>query len=87
VKRVTVFSSREFNRDIGAAKRAAEKGPVIVTERGAPAYVLMTHAEYGRLLGAREVGIMDHLRQIDEPDVEFELKPLRDGLFRAADLD
>ena len=37
----TTFTSREFNRDVSAAKRAAANGPVIVTDRGQPAYVLL----------------------------------------------
>ena len=40
------FSAREFNRDVSAAKRAADDGPVIVTDRGQAAYVLMTIGDY-----------------------------------------
>ena len=32
-------------------KRAASKGPVIITERGKPAHVLMTVAAYEKLKG------------------------------------
>ena len=35
------YSSREFTRDVSAAKRAAEKGPVFITDRGRPAYALL----------------------------------------------
>lgn len=44
-------SSREFNQNLAAAKRAAADHPVIVTDRGEPAYVLMSVAEYRRLRG------------------------------------
>jgi hypothetical protein len=38
----TRISSGDFNQD-GRAKLAADEGPVIITDRGEPAYVLMTH--------------------------------------------
>lgn len=50
---ITTLSSREFNQDVGRAKRAAEQGPVVVTDRGKPAHVLMSFEEYQRLNGAR----------------------------------
>ena len=40
---VVTLSSREFNQDVSRAKRAANEGPVIITDRGTPAYVLMRH--------------------------------------------
>lgn len=43
------ITSRSFNQDTGAAKRAAEDGPVFITDRGAPAHVLMTIDDYRRL--------------------------------------
>ena len=33
------ISSREFNQDVSKAKRAAEQGPVFITDRGTPAHV------------------------------------------------
>ncbi len=36
----TRISSREFNQDTSKAKKAAEKGPVYITDRGRPAHVL-----------------------------------------------
>jgi len=46
-----VLTSREFNQDVARAKRAAREGPVIITDRGRPAYVLMRHDTYQRLAG------------------------------------
>lgn len=43
---MTVLSSREFNQDQGKAKRAAQNGPVIITDRGKPSYVLLTYNEW-----------------------------------------
>ncbi len=42
-------SAREFNRDVSAAKRAAGYGPVLITDRGQPAFVLLAIDEYRRL--------------------------------------
>lgn len=64
------MSSRDFNRDTAAAKRAAEDGPVIVTDRNRPAHVLMTWAEYRRLAGAGETA-MDVIASADVADIEL----------------
>lgn len=45
------FTARRFNQEIAAAKRAAEDGPVYVTDRGRPSHVLLTFDEYARLVG------------------------------------
>ena len=49
---ITTLTSREFNQDSGRAKKAAEKGPVIITDRGKPSHVLLSIAEYRRLARA-----------------------------------
>jgi prevent-host-death family protein len=50
VKKVTKkLTSREFNQDTGGAKKAAEKGPVYITDRGRPSHVLMTFTDYESL--------------------------------------
>lgn len=51
--KVTTMTSREFNQHTGEAKTAADKGPVIITDRGKPAYVLLSNAEFERLAGNR----------------------------------
>lgn len=70
------FSSRELNQDLARAKREAKHGPVVITDRGKPAYVLMTHAEFRRLKGESRRSIVDLLRQ-DEPDADFDFEPPR----------
>ena len=40
---ITTISSRDFNQDVSQAKRAAEAGPVVITDRGRPAFVLLRH--------------------------------------------
>jgi len=72
---VTTLSSREVNQDLGRAKRASESGPVIITDRGRPAHVLLTYDEYQRLAGRyRQVNILDELGLppgVEDIEVEF----------------
>jgi prevent-host-death family protein len=68
---MSVLSSRQFNQDVGRAKRAARRGPVIITDRGRPAYVLMRHDAYERL-AAKGVSIRALLAQPDGSQVDFE---------------
>ena len=49
---VTTMTSREFNQDTGGAKRAAQRGPVYVTDRGQVSHVLLRFDEYARLTHA-----------------------------------
>jgi hypothetical protein len=65
------LTSREFNQDVARAKRAANQGPVVITDRGRPAYVLMRHDTYQRLAG-RGQGIRDLLSHPESEDVGFE---------------
>jgi prevent-host-death family protein len=50
---ITTLTSRELNHDLGRAKRAAQRGPVVITDRGKPAHVLLSYADYQRLAGER----------------------------------
>ena len=83
---LTTLSSREFNQDVSRAKRAAEAGPVVITDRGQPAYVLLSHDAYRRLLG-EEPGIRQLLDQPGMEALEFEPPRLDGGLFRVPDLE
>lgn len=65
---MTTISARDFNRDVSAAKRAADAGPVTITDRGRPAYVLLTRVDYERLLDARSLA--DVLSMDVDIDVE-----------------
>ena len=47
------LTSREFNRNTGNAKTAANNGPVYITDRGKPSHVLLTFADYQRLAANR----------------------------------
>ncbi len=50
---ITSLSSRALNHDVSRAKKAAKKGPVVISDRGKPSYVLMTYSEFERLTGRR----------------------------------
>lgn len=82
-----MISSREFNQNPSEAKRAAEDGPVIVTDRGEPAFVLLRYDTYQRLSGDQNGSIVELLRQ-DDVGADFDFKPARIGdIARPAVLD
>lgn len=68
---MTTMSARDFNHDVSAAKRAADHGPVVITDRGQPSYVLLSIAQYRRL-GESGADLIDRLSMDDDLDVEFE---------------
>jgi prevent-host-death family protein len=74
---ITTFSSRKFNQDTSAAKNAAKHGPVFITDRGRPAYVLLTVEEYQKLTQS-EANIADLLAMPGAEDIEFEVPQLSD---------
>ena len=82
---ITTLSGRAFNQDTSRAKKAAKKGPVIITNRGRPAHVLLTIEDYQKLAGAQE-NIADMLAMPGVADIEFEPPRLRGSVARAADL-
>ncbi|TLG13960.1 type II toxin-antitoxin system Phd/YefM family antitoxin [Nocardia cyriacigeorgica] len=71
---MTTMSAREFNRDVSAAKRAAAEGPVVITDRGADAFVLLSIEEYRRLR-ADSQDILARLSMEDD-DIDFDPAPL-----------
>ncbi len=68
---ITTFSSREFNQDVGRAKQAARLGPVVITDRGKPAHVLLSIEEYQRLTG-RPRTLIEALAMPGLAEIEFE---------------
>ncbi len=81
---ITTISSREFNQDAGGAKKAAEKGPVIITDRGRPSHVLLRFDEYEKLLGKGR-SLLEALAMPGGEDIEFD-PPKMDLVTRPADL-
>ena len=77
----TILAGADFDHDIARAKRATENGPVIITDAGRPAYVLLRHEEYARLTAHRPT-IIDMLAMpgvgdidFDPPKLDIRLKP------------
>lgn len=68
---ITTLSSRELNQDIGRAKRAALEGPVFITDRGTPAHVLLSYAEYQRLTGKQRT-LLEALSMPGMEDIDFD---------------
>lgn len=81
---ITTLSAREFNQDASKAKKAASLGPVVITDRGRPAHVLLTFEQYKKITGAR-TSIADLLALPGAEDAELEM-PYQRELARAADL-
>ncbi len=67
----TRLSSRELNHDVSSAKKAALKGPVVITDRGRPSHVLMTYESYERLTGKRR-SLVDALSMPGLSDIDFD---------------
>ncbi len=67
----TTLSSREFNQDTSGAKKAANNGPVFITDRGRPAHVLLTIEDYRKLTGG-SASIVDMLIMPEDIDIDFE---------------
>jgi prevent-host-death family protein len=82
---ITTISSREFNQDTSRAKKAAQDGPVFITDRGRPAHVLITIEEYQRLTGA-PMTLAEALAQPDVSDFEFDPPKIKGRLSKPVDL-
>ena len=68
---ITTLSSRELNQDVSRAKKAAETGPVFITDRGKPAHVLLSIEEYRRLTRQRR-SIAEALDMPGAAEIDFE---------------
>ena len=81
---ITTISSREFNQDTGRAKKAANGGPVFITDRGRPAHVLLSIKEYEEIT-SKGRSIVDLLAMPDAAEIEFEPPRLGDEFPRPVD--
>ena len=85
---ITTLTSRDFNTDIDGAKKATAKGPVFITDRGRPAYVLLSIKEYRKLRGAKKMSLLEALAPSDKAPLadDFDFPKLDIGL-KPANLD
>jgi PHD/YefM family antitoxin component YafN of YafNO toxin-antitoxin module len=81
---ITTLSSRQFNQDSSRAKKAAADGPVIITDRGQPAHVLLTFDDYKKITRVN-TKIADLLAMPGLDEMELDIQPSRE-LAQAADL-
>jgi prevent-host-death family protein len=93
-KTSTTFTSREFNQDTARAKRAAKDGPVFITTRGEPSYVLLTKQEYDRLKRAEDTPPKKPFKSLaealadDRPEADFDFDiPEFKGVFKGFEFD
>lgn len=87
--RITSIPAREFARDLAGAKRATSSGPVLITDRGKPAYALLRIDDYYRLAGEQRPhrSLLQVLQGLPSTTgIEFEPGRIS-GAPRAADLD
>jgi len=68
---ITTISSREPKKDATPAKQATKSGPVFITDRGKPVYVLLSFEDYQRLTRQWR-NIADALAMPDVACIEFE---------------
>lgn len=79
------MTSREFNQDASAAKRAAKDGPVFITDRGKPAHVLLSIEAYAAL--TEQQNLMDLIGCEAAAEIDFEPGKLQGSLLRQAEFD
>ena len=82
---ITTLSSRQFNQDASKAKKAAKRSPVVITDRGRPAHVLLSIEQYQKLAGGG-VSLLQAVAQSGAPDFAFKPPRLGAGLYRPAKL-
>jgi len=73
-------TSRDFGHNVSSAKNLARKGPVMITDRGEPAFVLLSIKDYRSLGGSDQgVSLLDAMHALPSPGKGIELElPLRE---------
>lgn len=75
---IHTFSSRDFTRDVSAAKRATAQGPVFITDRGRPAFALLKIEDYYRITHQSEpsfLSVMDGIDGGSGSGIDFDPQP------------
>ncbi len=68
---MTTISSRDFNQDVGKAKRLARQELVFITDRGRPSHVLMSFEAFRQISGQTE-SIIDLLAMPEIGDSDLD---------------
>lgn len=82
---MTTLSSREFNQDVGRAKRAARLEPVFITDRGKPTHVLLSFEAYHQIAGQAE-SVIDLLALSDGVSIDMDAARSGSGWDRREDI-
>ena len=77
-------TSQEFNRQASALRHRATEEPLLITDRGRPAHVLMSYAAYQALQGPAK-SVADLLAMPVADELDDVLQPSREWA-RSADL-
>jgi PHD/YefM family antitoxin component YafN of YafNO toxin-antitoxin module len=83
---IQTVSSRVFNQDPTAVKRAASSSPVQITDRGKVSHVLLSIELYQKLTNSSE-NIVDLLAMPEACDIEFEPQKLNGSSIKPAEFD
>ena len=68
------LTSREFVHNVSRAKRLATTGPVFITDRGQPAFALLSIEDYQRMSEPRK----NMVELLSMPEAaEFEIEPIQ----------
>jgi prevent-host-death family protein len=80
---IKTVTSKEFNQDVSKIKRAAQNGPVFITDRGHPAHVLLSIEDYKKLIATKE-SIIDLIAMpSDAAEIDFDPPKLSSEFYRS----
>ena len=83
---VTTITSRDYNRNRSLADKSLSKGPVIITDRGRPAKVILSFEEYERLSGKKQ-SLVELLAMPEAGDFDFDPPRIGREAAQAADFE
>jgi PHD/YefM family antitoxin component YafN of YafNO toxin-antitoxin module len=72
-------TSREFGHNVSSAKNLARQGPVFITDRGNPTFVLMNIGEYRKLtVDEHEISLLEAMDGLPDSAeaADFEINPI-----------
>ena len=84
---ITTVSARDFARDLAKAKRATDSGPVFVTDRGKPTFVLLKIEDYYKNVQEKPISFLELMDSIPGGDFEFEPPRMASTGFKPAEFD
>lgn len=65
--------SRDFACDVENAKRLTAQGPVLITDRGKPAFALLKIEDYYKLSGKQETSLLELMDSLPRTEgIEFD---------------